>query len=981
MRVAGRKGDGQRPGLLRRLVRRQLRRTATGVGLLALAVPLAWPSGAAGQHLAVPSASSVRAEAVRLASFVTGSGSPAPTVPVQQTGTAAGVKQRVPASQTAGLKHATGHAAGAGKGQLPDWPGARGPGGSAKGTFTAGGAGRGFDPATSTLVAADTTAQSDTYQNADGSLTRKVWSTPVNYQSPSGAWAPVDDSLVRGSSGRWQAKANALAVSFAASGSDKTLSTVAVPDGSEQVSFALSGAGNVAAAASGPSVTYPGILPSTDATETALPGGMSESLILNSAAAGTTWTFPLTLKGLTASLAGNTVELTDASGKVVGDIPPATATSGPVNLADPGAQATSVLTYQLGTLGGAPALQMTLDPAWLSAPGRAFPVTVDPTVNFDTQGTTFTQSVNGTPQAGNNSGTTLMRSGTITTSSTYSDIGLVGFSAIGTSYPNAHLTSASMKLFNAYASQCTSPASVSAYQVTSSWAPTQSLTYPGPSYGTLDAQWTGTAAASACANSTGLLGKGGWVTLPFNSAGLSTLNQWTSGSGSNWGFAIVTSLSDGNYWKYFDTYNDNNVASNQGGNCTGDCRPYLQLTYSTATSDIPPQVNSQFPASNYNSPTLTPELMASASDADSWPFAAPQYLFTVYNSSGSPLLNSGNISTPDWTVPAGTLSWGQNYSWTVQAYDGASYSAPPQAANSFSTPVPQPLITSQLAQNPAGPGFNPQTGNWTTSATDAQVDTAGPALEVVRDYNSADPRLSGAFGAGWSSVLDMKVSPGQSGGVGAATQVVTYPDGEEVAFGLNADGSYSPPPGRFATLAAVTGGGFKLTDKNDTVYTFTQAAGTGVYAITSITDALMRAETFSYNGSGQVTTVTAASGRTLAVSWTTPSGASYPHVSSVVTNPAVAGNSSTAQTWGYSYSGDSLTSACPPASATACTAYTYTPGSDYPAAVLDSGPQSYWRFDEASGNQANSSVLAGEGSDVSAYSGVTLGTDTGPLPG
>ena len=35
------------------------------------------------------------------------------------------------------------------------------------------------------------------------------------------------------------------------------------------------------------------------------------------------------------------------------------------------------------------------------------------------------------------------------------------------------------------------------------------------------------------------------------------------------------------------------------------------------------------------------------------------------------------------------------------------------------------------------------------------------ALTITRDYNSADPRLSGAFGAGWSSVLDMKVSPGE----------------------------------------------------------------------------------------------------------------------------------------------------------------------------------------------------------------------------
>ena len=92
--------------------------------------------------------------------------------------------------------------------------------------------------------------------------------------------------------------------------------------------------------------------------------------------------------------------------------------------------------------------------------------------------------------------------------------------------------------------------------------------------------------------------------------------------------------------------------------------------------------------------------------------------------------------------------------------------------------MPQPLVTSQLSQNPSGPGFDPQSGNWTTSATDAQVTTVGPALEITRDYNSDDPRRRGAFGAGWSSVLDMKVSPGQNGTHGAPdTAIVTYPDG------------------------------------------------------------------------------------------------------------------------------------------------------------------------------------------------------------
>ena len=198
---------------------------------------------------------------------------------------------------------------------------------------------------------------------------------------------------------------------------------------------------------------------------------------------------------------------------------------------------------------------------------------------------------------------------------------------------------------------------------------------------------------------------------------------------------------------------------------------------------------------------------------------------------------------------------------------------------------------------------------------------------------------------------------------------MTYPDGEDVGFGLNPDGTtYSPPPGRYATLATVSGGGFTLTDKNDTVYTFTQPLSSGVYGITSITDALGRTETFGYTGS-QITSITSASGRALAITWTTPSGAAYPHVASVVTGDATAGNASTAQTWTYTYSGDDLAAACPPASATACTEYTYTPGSDYPAAVLDSGPHSYWRLDETTGSTARRFGAANEGGDNGYYTG------------
>ena len=126
MRVAGRAGSGRRFRLASWLGRR-VRQVATGTGMLALAVPLAWPSGAGGQHLSVPTPASVRSEAIRLADWVAGNRPPPPSVPAQQAGRAPGIQHQVPAAVTRAIARAEGRAAAQAPGQLPlySFPGAR----------------------------------------------------------------------------------------------------------------------------------------------------------------------------------------------------------------------------------------------------------------------------------------------------------------------------------------------------------------------------------------------------------------------------------------------------------------------------------------------------------------------------------------------------------------------------------------------------------------------------------------------------------------------------------------------------------------------------------------------------------------------------------------------------------------------------------------------------------------------------------------
>lgn len=199
--------------------------------------------------------------------------------------------------------------------------------------------------------------------------------------------------------------------------------------------------------------------------------------------------------------------------------------------------------------------------------------------------------------------------------------------------------------------------------------------------------------------------------------------------------------------------------------------------------------------------------------------------------------------------------------------------------------------------------------------------------------------------------------------------MITYPGGEQVAFGRNADGTFVPPMGRYARLApAASGGGYTLTDKDFTAYNFQQAVTgkAGTFAISSIKDYANRAETFTYT-SGKLSKVTnTTSNRSLSFTWQTPAGATAPHVATVTTDPAKAGDTSTAQVWNYGYTGDQLTKVCPPADPTKCTVYGYATGNHYRTTVMDADPFAYWRLGRpAARSRATRSTSTRAGSTAS----------------
>lgn len=436
-------------------------------------------------------------------------------VPRQRSGTAAGLAHEVPASATR-ANQGVGRAPGTGKGALPAYaPYAQKAKQGLSRVVT------GFSAKTSRRDAAKSTATSDYYQNADGSVTRKFAQAPINYKSGSG-WQAIDTTVAKGPDGRWAEKANSRTVTFAPSsaggGGNGGLVSVGA-DASHAISYDLQGAASVTGQASGSAVTYPGVLPDTDLAVAPTPTGVKESIVLRSAQAANSWVFPLTLKGLTAAAGkAGAIDLVDGSGKTVEEIPPAYAYDSKVDPRSGDPATTDAVSYALQTVKGKPSLVVTLDPKWLSSPARVFPVTVDPTV---TDGWTTTYAESGNP--GDHSFEQSIKVGSYD-AGPHSANGFINHWYDYFNNPGVTVSAASLSLFDSWASICT-PERFDVAPVTSSWTPSGVTSYPGPSHGASIGNLTPNV-PDACANTSANRSVGDWVTVNLST---STFQGWVSG--------------------------------------------------------------------------------------------------------------------------------------------------------------------------------------------------------------------------------------------------------------------------------------------------------------------------------------------------------------------------------------------------------------------------------------------------------------------
>ncbi|GAA0734441.1 hypothetical protein GCM10010199_53540 [Dactylosporangium roseum] len=841
---------------------------------------------------------------------------------------------------------------------------------------------KGFDAATSRRKAALSDAKADVFENADGTYTRRVYKNPVNFKAADGSWQPIDSTLKVGASRRLETTANAFKVSFAAGTAKKvdadgaevpTAGGAAAPVDEDlvrmtlgpgaELGYTLRGASLVKASVNRSVASYRNAFPNVDLEIGAKASGIKENLVLRSADVPTEYVYPLRLKGLTARLNSfGEVEFVTAKGDVASTMPVGFMEDASNSHAGAGEISYGVK-YELVRADGGPALKVSIDGSWLRDPKRQFPVILDPQTLVVTQYDTY--AINTAPTGTRNTEPTLAVGSHNGTEKARTFINFDGFPAM---MGGQKLDSARLYIFMTYQGDADGNPCVArpynVYPITNTWNASSVTWNAMPGYDTSKLIATDSPSSSlACTNSGQVRNKGVWST-PWLSK--QYMVDWASYPGTIFGFALTADEADTAAWKRFTSSDTSLICPSYFGNTA--CDPFIEVNYAANT---PPQLDARYPANNTTLNTLTPEFAAKGSDPDNYPNRGLRYNFLLYNDQGAQFASSG-WTDGYWKPPAGTLQWGKTYMYMVQVDDRSSVGPTNPVPYVFSTAVPQQLVSSSLAQN-GGKGFEGSVGNYTTSDVDAQVATVGPALSIAREYNSLDTRNS-AFGRGWSSLPDMQVREGRTADNALQTAVIRYPNGQDITFGRNNDGTWTPPPGRFSVFKPITGG-YSLTDKDSTAYEFTQNVDTGIFGLTKITDASGRALTVRYDANGRVDQLkSVASNRTLNLQWSTPAGANVAHIASVTTDPTDPAVPTSTMTWNYTYDGDTLTKVCPPGTTTDCAGYQYQVVNRHNSMVLNTGPYSFWRLNEPSGQtQAYSGVLSNDGIDNGIYSNVTLG--------
>ena len=280
--------------------------------------------------------------------------------------------------------------------------------------------------------------------------------------------------------------------------------------------------------------------------------------------------------------------------------------------------------------------------------------------------------------------------------------------------------------------------------------------------------------------------------------------------------------------------------------------------------------------------------------------ASPPVAPHAPSTTSCPVLASGWQSSPTFTAPQNALAWNKEYGVYTWARGGPTGTAASGPVSRYTTRVAIENRLRSVSLDPST-GVDAATGNFVVERSDVEAASPSGLLGVHRTYNSQSTAV-GAFGRGWSSLLDQRAvwDPARPG------LWLHMADGSREFHGYSTTAGFSKPFGSAVDVAntGLPGGiSFRVTDANETVFDYNSAG-----ALVSVTDRDGHALLLGTRNptTFQQVITDQQSGRSLTLVWS-GSGAAD-RVVSVSTQPV----SGQTLTWRYGYTGDLLTQVSDP---------------------------------------------------------------------
>ncbi|MEU3622562.1 PA14 domain-containing protein [Amycolatopsis coloradensis] len=542
-----------------------------------------------------------------------------------------------------------------------------------------GGAGSHFDPQRSKPVAQAMFRTE--YLNPDGTHSVRESTQPLNVQDAAGKWQAVDTTLdIDAATKRSAVDNHPLNPSLAGKANDPAV--LQVETAGHTAGLALDQAAPSVAAVNGDSVTYPEVAPGTDLDYEITPGAVKETIKLKRPPADgrSSWRFKLNTGDLTPKLDATTgsISLLDKTGAATFVLPPVETWDSAGN--GETAPAMTGGTYTLERTGAEWWLTVAVDANWLKDPKRVYPVSIDPTFTYGVQYSfAFRSDGSKCTDCGLRIGNSQAKGDTYNRSVAHLDYSpLWGKTVVGATLNLTRNTSVvgSVKTWNANLHHAS------------------------------DNNFNGVGPYLASA----LVGDVG----SFSSTAFTNfLRDRVNARDVNVSFMLIGAENPGT-WTYKN----------------------LNATLTVDTGTPPPAAVLAGPADGTVSTSLTPTLAVNpATDPDGDPVKYCYRVATGADAKSGVVVESGCLSTPTWTVPAGILQDGVAYTWQALTYSGATTTTPTWIGH---LKVDQRIgDRGPSPSDDAGPvSVNLANGNVTTSQDSPTFTTVAGTAGVTMTYNS-----------------------------------------------------------------------------------------------------------------------------------------------------------------------------------------------------------------------------------------------------